>query len=60
MDFSEEYVMKTLGKILCRTVKSYMKDPKHRAEFEAWYLETHGVEWKDRPSPPPATEPVAV
>lgn len=33
---------RTLARALVRTVQAYYRDPAHRAEFEAWYLEKYG------------------
>lgn len=36
-------IRKPLAEAICHAVADYMRDPAHRAEFEAWYLERHGV-----------------
>ena len=37
-----------LGRLLAKTVSKFFEDEANRAEFEKWYLETHGTNyvWK--------------
>lgn len=37
-----------LGRLLAKTVSKFFEDETNRAEFEKWYLETHGTNyvWK--------------
>lgn len=34
--------LNAMGRTLARTVREYFKDPAHRREFEAWYLDRYG------------------
>ena len=40
--------MNRLARILYRTVHRYYEDPRHRKEFEEWYLKEYGTpyHWK--------------
>ncbi|MBO5511256.1 MAG: hypothetical protein J6B24_05940 [Clostridia bacterium] len=46
---------RTLARALVRTVRAYYRDPAHRAEFEAWYLERYGkpYQWNKKGGPAP-------
>ena len=46
---------RTFARALVRTVRAYYRDPAHRAEFEAWYLERYGkpYQWNKKGGPAP-------
>lgn len=44
----EEYTLIRIGRLLAKTVTTYLKDEEHRREFEEWYFKKYGVkyQWK--------------
>jgi len=34
--------LRAMGRTLARKVREYFRDPEHRRQFEAWYLERYG------------------
>lgn len=46
----ESWTRNSLSRILAKTVSRYLKEEKHRREFEEWYFTTYGKKyiWKKR------------
>ncbi len=43
------YEGKSIATMLCRVVRSYFDDEKHREDFSKWYEERHGIPYKFKP-----------
>ena len=44
----ESRVVDNLGRILAQKVQAYLRDPVHKREFEDWYRQKYGKEYKWR------------
>ena len=45
---TDEYIKNQIAKYAARQCEEYLRNPKHRKDFEQWFLKKYGYPWKER------------